>query len=74
MKWLTGQGYIRRQIKTDEIAQALGTVSRSFSLWPILAILLLLMLLLEALQCRKMSQWSRAADLPAMELPAMSLL
>ena len=74
MKWLTGSGYIRRQIKTDEIGQALGTVSRSLSLWPILAILLLLMLLLEALQCRKMSQLTRAADLAATELPAMSLL
>ncbi len=73
MKWLTRSGYIRRQINSDEIRQALGTVSRSLSLWPILAMLLLLLLILESLQCRKMSQLTRAADVPATELPAMSL-
>ncbi len=74
MQWLTSHDYIRKQISTREIATALGTVSRNFSLWPILAILVLLMLLVEAWLCRNMAQLIRPADLPANELPAMSLL
>ena len=74
MKWLIGKGYIRREIKANDIAQALGTISDNVSLWPILAILLLLMLVLESVMCRKLSQLTRAADLSASELPAMSLL
>ena len=74
MKWLTGHDYIRKQITTHEIAEALGTVTRNFSLWPILAILVLLMLLVETWLCRNVAQLIRPADLPANELPAMSLL
>ncbi len=74
MQWLTSHDYIRKQINTHEIAAALGTVTRNFSLWPILAILVLLMLLVETWLCRNMAQLTRPADLPANELPAMSLL
>jgi hypothetical protein len=74
MQWLTGHHYIRRHIKVDQIASVLGTISHSLSLWPMLALLLLLMLVLESLQCRKMARLTRADDLPATQLSAMTVL
>ncbi len=72
LQWLMDQHYLRRQITAKQIGAALGTVQSSLSLWPILTILLLLMLLLEALQCRRMAQLNRAVDMTSTALPAMS--
>ncbi|MGC9258657.1 MAG: BatA domain-containing protein [Phycisphaerae bacterium] len=74
LQWLVGHHYIRKQIKADQIAAALGTVSSTLSLWPILAMLLLLLLVLETLQCRNMAKLVRAEDLPITELPPPRLL
>jgi hypothetical protein len=72
VQWLTDQHYLLRQITANQIGVALGTVKGSLSLWPMLAVLLLLMLVLEALQCRRMAQLNRPEDIGLTALSAMN--
>ncbi len=72
--WLIHHKYLRKQITAKQIGWAMGTVSPNLSLWPILTMVLLLMLVLEALQCHKMAKLTRARESTSTALPAMSIL
>ncbi len=69
---LIRHGYIRARIQPGGIAAALGVLSRGVDLWPLLAMLVLLLLVCEALGCRRMVRRQSDVDVAGAGLPGGS--
>ncbi len=73
MAWLIHNHYIKARITTAGITRALGTLRHGTPLWPLLALLMLLMLVAEVFWCRRMARLATGADVAGAGMPGQSM-
>lgn len=71
--WLLHNHYIQATISAAGISRALGAVRSGTPLWPLLALLVLLMLVAEVLWCRRMARLAVGGDAADAGLPGHTL-
>ncbi len=71
--WLLHNHYLQADISAAGIGGALGSVKRGTPLWPLLALLVLLMLVAEVFWCRRMARRAAGTDVSNAGLPGRIL-
>ncbi len=67
--WLLHNHYVKATLSTSGISRALGAVRSGTPLWPLLALLVLLMLVGEVFWCRRMARLAVGGDVSDAGLP-----
>ncbi len=72
LHWLVSQGYLKKTITLKDIGGVVGSGGGGMSLWPLMALLMLLALVLEGWMCRRVGKLQTDDDPAAMSEAGMT--